>query len=86
MAAGTGALALARPKLGFGAEADEMGAALDAAASRPVLDIVGLKDPVVIESIELLRKGREHFLRVRSRDGAEGISVDNGRANMLHPY
>jgi L-alanine-DL-glutamate epimerase-like enolase superfamily enzyme len=40
---------------------------------------------VIIESIELLRKGREHFVRVRSRDGAEGISVDNGRADVLHP-
>ena len=35
--------------------------------------------------IELLKKGRDHFVRVRSRDGAEGISVDNGRADLLHP-
>ena len=85
MAAGAGAIALARPRFGFGAEADELGAALDVAAARPVLDVAGLKDPVIIESIELLRKGREHFLRVRSKDGAEGISVDNGRADILHP-
>jgi L-alanine-DL-glutamate epimerase-like enolase superfamily enzyme len=70
---------------GIGAEPDETGAALDAAAARPVLDLSALKEPVVIESIELLRKGREHFLRVRSKDGAEGISVDNGRASILHP-
>jgi L-alanine-DL-glutamate epimerase-like enolase superfamily enzyme len=58
---------------------------LSEAAAKPVLDLKGLKDPVIIESIELLRKGREHFLRVRSKDGAEGISVDNGRADVLHP-
>lgn len=58
---------------------------LDAAAARAVLDPKRLNDPVIIESIELLRKGREHFLRVRSKDGAVGISVDNGRADILHP-
>src|SRR5438477_605193 len=51
-------------------------ARLSEAAAKPVLNLNGLADPVIIESIELLRKGREHFLRVRSTDGAEGISVD----------
>ena len=55
---------------------------LDQAAARPVLDVTPFKDPVVIESIELLRKGKEHFVRVRSKDGAEGISVDE---SMLPP-
>jgi L-alanine-DL-glutamate epimerase-like enolase superfamily enzyme len=55
------------------------------AAARPVLDLKGLNDPVIIESIELLRKDDEYFLRVRSKDGVEGISVDNGRADVLHP-
>lgn len=59
--------------------------ALEKAAAKPVLDLKGLNQPVIIESIELLRKGREYFLRVRSKDGAEGISVDNGRASVLHP-
>jgi L-alanine-DL-glutamate epimerase-like enolase superfamily enzyme len=58
---------------------------LDQAAARPVLDLKALKSPVVIESFELLKKGREHFLRVRSKDGAEGISADDGRMNILHP-
>jgi L-alanine-DL-glutamate epimerase-like enolase superfamily enzyme len=58
---------------------------LDRAAARPVLDIKGLREPVIIESIELLRKGRDHFVRVRSKDGAEGISLDNGRADVLRP-
>ena len=30
-------------------------------------------------------KGGEYFVRVRSKDGAEGISVDNGRAEILAP-
>src|SRR6476660_276582 len=58
---------------------------LDQAAAKPVLDLKEFKDPVVIESIELLRKGKEHFVRVRSKDGAEGISVDDGRMDVLHP-
>jgi L-alanine-DL-glutamate epimerase-like enolase superfamily enzyme len=58
---------------------------LQEAGARPVLDRTLFKSPVTIESIELLRKGHEHFLRVRSQDGAEGISVDNGRADVLHP-
>src|SRR5207237_140933 len=59
--------------------------ALEQAASKPVLQIKGLHEPIIIESVELLRKDREHFVRVRSKDGAEGISVDNGRMGILHP-
>jgi L-alanine-DL-glutamate epimerase-like enolase superfamily enzyme len=55
------------------------------AAAKPVLDLKGIKGPVIIESIQLLKKGRQYFLRVRSKDGAEGMSVDNGRADVLHP-
>jgi L-alanine-DL-glutamate epimerase-like enolase superfamily enzyme len=59
--------------------------ALEKAAARPVLDVKALTSPVIIESIQLLRKGREYFIRVRSKDGAEGIALDNGRAEVLHP-
>jgi len=59
--------------------------ALHRVAERPVLNRSFFKEPVIIESIELLRAGKEHFVRVRSKDGAEGISVDNGRADVLHP-
>ncbi|MBI3877971.1 MAG: mandelate racemase/muconate lactonizing enzyme family protein [Verrucomicrobia bacterium] len=59
--------------------------ALEKAVARPVLDLKGFKEPVIIQSIELLRKGKEHFVRVRSKDGAEGISVDDGRMNILYP-
>src|SRR5881296_684186 len=58
---------------------------LEEAAAKPVLNLNGFKGPIIIESIQLLKKGREHFVRVRSKDGAEGISLDNGRANVVHP-
>jgi L-alanine-DL-glutamate epimerase-like enolase superfamily enzyme len=95
-AAGAACSVLAQSKK-FSSDAPPLGAAkqrgdgsapgsrLDEAAAKPVLELKGLKDPVIIESIELLRKGRDHFLRVRSQEGAEGISVDNGRADILHP-
>ena len=55
------------------------------AANQPIVKISAFKDPVIIESIELLQKGKDHFVRVRSKDGAEGISVDDGRMDVLHP-
>jgi len=50
---------------------------LDRAAAAPVLKLDGLRSPVVIESIRLLKKDRECFVHVRAKDGAEGISLTN---------
>ena len=47
------------------------------AAAGPVLKRDQFKSPVIIESIELLKGDSDHFVRVRSADGAEGISVCN---------
>jgi L-alanine-DL-glutamate epimerase-like enolase superfamily enzyme len=58
---------------------------LDEAAEKPVLSLDGLDSPLVVASIELLRKGREYFVRVRSEDGAEGVAVTNSRAAYLYP-
>jgi len=58
---------------------------LDKAAEKPVLQLDGLSSPVVIQSIELLRKDREYYVRVRSKDGAEGVAVTNERAPYLYP-
>jgi len=58
---------------------------LDAAAERPVLRLSGLSSPVVIQSLELLRKKDEYFVRIRSKDGAEGVSVQDSRAGYLYP-
>ena len=52
---------------------------LDRAANAPVLRRDGLKSPVIIQSIRLLRQDREYMLHVRSKDGAEGVSFGNGR-------
>jgi L-alanine-DL-glutamate epimerase-like enolase superfamily enzyme len=46
-------------------------------ASAPVLRLDGLTSPVVIQSIRLLKKDKEYFVHVRSKDGAEGISLAN---------
>jgi len=60
-------------------------AELEKAAEAPVLDLDGVDSPLVIESIELLRKGREYILRVRSKDGAEGVAIPNSRPDYLAP-
>jgi len=58
---------------------------LDKAAAAPVLKRRFFPTPVVIDSIELLQCKPDVFVRVRSRDGAEGISVTNGRSGTLGP-
>jgi L-alanine-DL-glutamate epimerase-like enolase superfamily enzyme len=80
-----GALSLIPARRALAAEHEVTDAMLERAAAQPVLQISQLKDPVIIESIELLRKGRNHFVHVRSKDGAEGLSVDDGRMDVLHP-
>ena len=52
---------------------------LDRAAERPVVDFSGVGSAVVIESVRLLKKEGDYFVHVRSKDGAEGISLSNGR-------
>jgi len=58
---------------------------LENAANAPILQLEDMNSPLVIESIQLLRKGREYFVHVRSTDGAEGISVTNGHVGQLYP-
>src|SRR5690349_4939179 len=55
------------------------------AAAAPIFKPEGLGSPIVIDSIRLLRKDRNYFIHVRSKDGAEGISLDNGRATDFYP-
>jgi len=52
--------------------------ALNEIEKRPVLKRELFPDPVIIESVELLRFERSFLCRVRSKDGAEGISVAHG--------
>jgi L-alanine-DL-glutamate epimerase-like enolase superfamily enzyme len=58
---------------------------LEEAAGAPVLQLDGVNSPLLVKSIELLQKEREYFVRVRSKDGAEGIAVTNERAEYLYP-
>ncbi len=84
MALGAGALSvLPGPALAKDTQPDDE--ALERAAAKPVLARQSFKDPIIIESVEMLRKARQYFVRVRSKDGAEGVSVDNGRADVLYP-
>jgi L-alanine-DL-glutamate epimerase-like enolase superfamily enzyme len=85
MTAGAGALALLPRSRTLRAAAGVSIEQLDAAAEAPVLKRQLFTSPVVIDSIELLRGERDYFVRVRSRDGAEGISVTNSRAAYLYP-
>ena len=58
---------------------------LDAAAARPVLDLDGLDAPVIIETLELLLKDGQYFVRVRAKNGATGVAVTNSRAALAYP-
>jgi L-alanine-DL-glutamate epimerase-like enolase superfamily enzyme len=50
---------------------------LDRVAALPVLRREGFTSPVIIDSIRMIKKGDDHLIHVRSKDGAEGISVAN---------
>jgi len=50
-------------------------ATLDKVLKKPVLRRELFPDPVIIESVELLRDRDNCICRVRSKDGAEGISI-----------
>lgn len=52
-------------------------AVLDEILERPVLKTELFPEPVIIETLELLRFKNNFICRVRSTDGAEGISVGN---------
>ncbi|MHC1767336.1 MAG: mandelate racemase/muconate lactonizing enzyme family protein [Verrucomicrobiia bacterium] len=52
---------------------------------QPVLKKELFKSPVIIESLELLRWENSFLCRVRSTDGAEGISVAHSGMRTLYP-
>jgi len=58
---------------------------LDEILKQPVLKKELFTTPVIIESLELLRYKNNFLCRVRSTDGAEGISVGHGTMNSLYP-
>jgi hypothetical protein len=88
-----GSVAVALPLSTFGADVPRSGsgsqnpryAKLDEILKQPVLKRELFTTPVIIETLELLRYQGSFLCRVRSRDGAEGISVGHSELNTLHP-
>jgi L-alanine-DL-glutamate epimerase-like enolase superfamily enzyme len=61
-------------------------AKLDEVLKQPVLKRELFSTPVIIETLELLRLGNSFLCRVRSKDGAVGISVaNNSQQRSLYP-
>jgi len=60
-------------------------AQLDEILKQPVLKKELFSTPVIIKSLELLRYEGSFLCRVRSSDGAEGISVAHGGMRSLYP-
>jgi len=60
-------------------------ATLDDVLKQPVLKKELFTSPVIIKTLELLRYQGNFLCRVRSTDGAEGISVGHGSLNSLYP-
>ena len=59
---------------------------LDAQLNKPVLNSSLFNSPVIIETLELLRFQNSFLCRVRSKDGAIGISVaNNDQMKSLYP-
>lgn len=58
---------------------------LENAARTPILPLEDLNSPLVVESIQLLRKEQEYLVHVRSTAGSEGISVTNSHVEQLYP-
>jgi L-alanine-DL-glutamate epimerase-like enolase superfamily enzyme len=60
-------------------------ARLDEILRQPVLKKELFNAPIIIETLELLRYKSSFLCRVRSSDGAEGISVGHSGLNSLYP-
>jgi L-alanine-DL-glutamate epimerase-like enolase superfamily enzyme len=59
---------------------------LDKILQKPVLRKELFPEPVIIETVELLRNGNKFLCRVRSKNGASGISVANDdQMKSLYP-
>jgi L-alanine-DL-glutamate epimerase-like enolase superfamily enzyme len=58
---------------------------LDDILKQPVLKKQFFPAPVIIDTLELLRLNNSYLCRVRSRDGAEGISVAHSGMRTLFP-
>jgi len=89
-----GVAASTSPLSSYGSRAQPLGSAgaqnpryavLDQVLKQPVLKKELFATPVIIETLELLRYQGNFLCRVRSKDGAEGISVGHSSLNSLYP-
>ena len=85
LAGGLGGGALLSTGCGQSEKVESNYAKLDKVLAQPVFKQELFKDPVIIESVELLKYGRSYLCRVRSTDGAEGISVSHNTMSVLYP-
>ena len=93
--AAAGAICAAAPSVlsckresGPGLSADEIKSryeVLDKIIKQPVLKKDLYNDPIIIDTIELLHYDRSWLCRVRSKDGAEGMSVGHSTMSILFP-
>lgn len=58
---------------------------LDEVLIKPIVKVDQFSDPLIIDSLELLRYKNNFICKVRTKDGAEGISVSNN-AQMISLY
>lgn len=58
---------------------------LDQVLKQPIFKKEFFPEPVIIETVELLKFNNSYLCRVRSKDGAEGISVAHPSINMFYP-
>src|SRR5689334_14260177 len=65
------------PRHGLPGTLQERYERLDSILAQPVFKRELFKNPVIIESVELLHYKNSWICRVRSKDGHEGISVSN---------
>lgn len=78
----------ALPAVGTGREPEavrEHYQRLDAIWNRPLFRRELFPEPVILESVELLRRGNSFLCRVRSQDGVEGVSVAHNTMRILYP-
>ncbi len=88
-----GGLAAALPLSSSGSETTKLAskainpnyARLDEILTQLIFRKEYFSNPVVIETVELLRFKNSFICRVRSKDGAEGISVGHGQLKSLYP-
>src|SRR3984885_6219189 len=86
MPAAAGAQFLNAPRHGLQGTLKERYAKLDAILKEPVFKRELFPDPVIIESVELLKNKKQYLCRVRSKDGHEGMSVSNAQQmEVLYP-